>query len=72
MKRRGLLAHVMISHDAGWYRPGEPGGGEFRPFDTLFTQFLPALEAAGFSAGEVHQLTVENPARAFSIRVRAL
>ena len=29
MKRAGLLAHTLVSHDAGWYRVGEPGGGRF-------------------------------------------
>ena len=47
MKADGLLGHVLVSHDAGWYHVGEPGGGEFRPFDTLFTTFVPALKAAG-------------------------
>ena len=31
MKAEGLLRHVLVSHDAGWYRVGEPGGGQFRP-----------------------------------------
>jgi len=72
MKRRGLLDRVMVSHDAGWYRPGEPGGGRFRSFELLFTTFLPALREAGFSEREIRKLTVENPARAFSVSVRAL
>jgi phosphotriesterase-related protein len=71
MKRRGFLDRALVSHDAGWYRVGEPGGGQFRAFDTLFTTFLPALRDAGFSDGEIHRLTVENPARAFAIGVRA-
>ena len=70
MKRRGFLAQVMASHDAGWYHVGEPGGGTFRPFDTLFTTFLPALETAGFSQEEIRRLTVENPARAFSVNLK--
>ena len=27
MKTQGLLDRVLVSHDAGWYRVGEPGGG---------------------------------------------
>jgi len=68
MKTAGLLDRVLVSHDAGWYRPGEPGGGAFRPFDTVFTTFVPALAAAGFSEGEVRQLFVENPRRALEAR----
>jgi phosphotriesterase-related protein len=64
MKEAGLLGHVLVSHDAGWYRVGEPGGGQFRPYDTLFTAFLPALRSAGFDAAEVRQLLVTNPRRA--------
>ncbi|QDV33215.1 phosphotriesterase family protein [Tautonia plasticadhaerens] len=70
MKDRGQLGRVLLSHDAGWYQVGEPGGGPFRPYDTLFEQFLPALQDAGFSEGERTRLTVSNPAEAFSIRVR--
>jgi len=30
MKARGKLGRLLVSHDAGWYRPGEPRGGRFR------------------------------------------
>lgn len=66
MKAQGLLGRVLVSQDAGWYRVGEPGGGEFRPFDTLFTKFMPALAAAGLTKTEVRQLLVENPRRALA------
>jgi phosphotriesterase-related protein len=66
MRRAGHLDRVLVSHDAGWYRVGEPGGGAFRPFDTLFTRFVPALKAAGLSGAEVHQLLVDNPRRALA------
>ena len=69
-KERGFLNQVLISHDAGWFRPGEAGGGEFRPFDTLFTKLLPALRRAGVTEDEGHRLTVENPAAALTINVR--
>ncbi len=71
MKRQGMLGQVLISHDAGWYRPGEPDGGAFRGYDVLFNAFLPALRKEGFTEEEVRQLTVANPARAFAIQVRA-
>jgi phosphotriesterase-related protein len=66
MKAQGLLERVLVSHDAGWYRVGEPGGGQFRPFDTLFTTFVPALTAAGFTKNELRQLLVDNPRRALA------
>jgi phosphotriesterase-related protein len=71
MKEAGLLGQVLISHDAGWYHVGEPGGGAYRSYETLFQDFLPALRAAGFTEAEIHQLTVENPQRAFRVRVRS-
>jgi phosphotriesterase-related protein len=69
MKLAGLLDRVLVSHDAGWYHVGEPGGGTFRPFDTLFTAFVPALRRAGLSEADVQRLLVENPRRALSRRV---
>jgi phosphotriesterase-related protein len=68
MKAQGLLGRVLVSHDAGWYRVGEPGGGQFRPFDTLFTKFIPALTAAGVTSTEVNQLLVDNPREALTAR----
>ncbi len=67
MKQRGLLDRVLISHDAGWYRVGEPRGGIFRPFDTLFEQFIPAATAAGLSRDDIAQLLQLNPSKAFAV-----
>jgi phosphotriesterase-related protein len=66
MKAEGLLGRVLVSQDAGWYHVGEPGGGAFRPFDTLFTTFVPALGEAGLSKDEIRQLLVDNPRRALA------
>jgi len=63
---------VLLSHDAGWYSIGEPRGGSFRPFDTLFTKFIPALKEEGVTEDEIRQLTITNPREAFTIRRRAL
>jgi phosphotriesterase-related protein len=59
-----LLDRVLISQDAGWYRVGEPGGGQFRGFEALFTAFVPALLAAGLTKDDVRTLLVDNPRRA--------
>ncbi len=66
MQKEGRLGHVLVSHDAGWYRVGEPGGGQFRAYDTLFTAFLPALVSAGFEKADITQLLVDNPRRALT------
>jgi len=70
MKERGVLNRVLVSHDAGWYSVGEPRGGKFRPFDTLFTEFIPALKREGFGEADLQQLLVNNPREALTIRVR--
>jgi phosphotriesterase-related protein len=61
MKEQGLLGRVLVSHDAGWYRVGEPEGGQFRPYDTLFTTFVPALRSAGLDSADIRQLLLANP-----------
>ncbi|MEW4567801.1 phosphotriesterase [Tautonia sp. JC769] len=66
----GHLDRVLLSHDAGWYHVGEPGGGTFRPFDTLFTEFLPALAREGFADTDLRRLITEHPAEAFTVRIR--
>jgi phosphotriesterase-related protein len=72
LKQRGLLNRVLVSHDAGWYRPGEPGGGTFRGFEAAYTAFVPSLQQAGWTSEEVRQLMVANPAAAFTIRMRSV
>jgi phosphotriesterase-related protein len=68
LKQRGCLDRLLVSHDAGWYRPGEPGGGAFRGFETVYTAFVPALRQAGWTKDEVRQLLEANPAAAFTVR----
>ncbi|MEW6160226.1 MAG: phosphotriesterase, partial [Verrucomicrobiota bacterium] len=72
LRDHGLLDRVLVSHDAGWYHVGEPGGGNYRGYETVFTEFVPALRRAGFTATDVNQVLVENPAAAFTIRTRPL
>lgn len=71
IKEAGLLHQVLISHDAGWYRPMKVNGGDFRAYSAIFKQLLPALQEKGFTEDDIHQLMVKNPASAFSIRVRS-
>lgn len=67
MHARGLLGHVLVSQDAGWYHVGEPAGGDFRPYTFIFDRFLPALAEAGVP-GAAQQLLVDNPRRALAVR----
>jgi len=70
LRDAGLLDHVLVSQDAGWYNVGQPGGGTFRSYEVIFTEFLPALRARGFTAAEIDTLLVRNPAKAFAVAVR--
>jgi phosphotriesterase-related protein len=72
MKSHDLLGKVLISHDAGWYRPGEPGGGNFRPYTDINEFLLIALLNAGFSETEIKRILIDNPSRAFSIYVKKI
>ncbi len=67
MRAAGRLDRVLLSHDAGWYHVGEPGGGTYRPHDTLFTTLVPRLRTRGFTQPEIQQLLVENPRRALTV-----
>lgn len=70
LKNKSQLGRVLISHDAGWYRPGEPGGGEFRGFTTISDKLVPALKANSFTDADIRTLMVTNPAEAFAIGIR--
>jgi len=72
LRNEGLLNRVLISHDAGWYKPGEPSGGEFIGFTNIFTEIIPRLTQNGFTDSDLDQLLIKNPAEAMSIRVRKL
>ncbi|SIO52297.1 phosphotriesterase family protein [Chitinophaga niabensis] len=64
LKEAGLLHRVLLSHDAGYYRPGEPDGGDFRGYTEIF-QLL-----KGFSAEDIEQLIIKNPAEALTVKKR--
>lgn len=72
LRNSGYLSKTLLSQDAGWYSPGEENGGDFRGYKTLTSQFVPLLRKNNFSKEEIHQLLVENPAKAFEIKIRAL
>lgn len=60
MAGAGLLGRVLISQDAGWYRVGEPGGGAYRGYTYIYTDFVPRLEPAWR-----RRLLWDNPIAAF-------
>jgi phosphotriesterase-related protein len=62
LKENGLLAQVLISHDGNSF----PRGGAIRPYEAIFTRFIPRLKKSGFTPEEIDQLLIENPQRAFA------
>jgi len=72
MKDNDLLGKVLLSHDAGWYHPGEENGGKIRGYSALFEKLVPQLMKEGFTKRDIHQLLVNNPAEAFTVRVRTI
>jgi phosphotriesterase-related protein len=72
LKDNRLLNKILLSHDAGWYHPGEENGGQFRGYTTLFEKLVPLLRKENFSNKDIHQLLVSNPAKAFTISVRKI
>ncbi len=63
----GFEEQILVSQDAGWFRPGEPGGGRIRGFTDLPRLFVPALRARGVPEATVEHLLVHNPRRAFEV-----
>lgn len=72
MKEEKLLHRVLLSQDSGWYHVGEPNGGEFENYNTIFEKFLPALKQNGFTQEEIELLFIKNPAKALTIKVRRI
>lgn len=72
LKKEKQLHRVLVSHDAGWYEPGKPGGGNFRGYTVLFQKLIPALKKNNFREKELIQLFKINPSNAFTIRIRNL
>lgn len=72
MQSTRQLNRVLLSHDAGWYQPGKPQGGEFRPYTALFSSMRLLLFSEGLTTEEFDQMTVKNPAEAFAVRVRKI
>jgi phosphotriesterase-related protein len=66
-KAKGLLDRVLVSHDAGWYSPGEANGRDFKGYTSLFDDLIPQLKTAGFTADDIDLLLVKNPRMAFSL-----
>lgn len=70
LKDEGILDHILISHDSGWYNVGQMNGGDYRGYTDLFTKLIPNLRANGFTEADIDMLLMENPKRAYALQVR--
>jgi len=61
-----LLDRLLLSHDGDAY----PAGGEIRPFEAIPTALIPAMRVHGFPEAVIDQLLVENPGKAYAVKVR--
>ena len=72
LKKVNLLHKVLISHDAGWYNPGQENGGKFRGYNNIFNDLIPALKENGFSDDDIDLMLVKNPQNAYAVKIRVI
>ncbi len=61
----GFGEQILLSHDAGWYQPGEQNGGTQMPYTYLIDTFIPKLRDNGVDDEAIRMITEINPIRAF-------
>ncbi len=66
----GQADRILVSHDAGWYQPGQRNGGTQMPYSYLTKTFIPKLRNAGLDSAVIRMITEENPLRAFAFLTR--
>jgi phosphotriesterase-related protein len=71
MKKENVLHKILISHDSGWYNPGQKNGGNFRGFTDIFEYLIPALKENGFSQDDIDLMLVKNPQKAYGVKIRS-
>lgn len=70
MIEKGYGDRVLLSHDAGWFQPGNPGGKPdhgIRGYTALTEDFIPLLKDKGMENQTITLLTEENPKQAFAL-----
>lgn len=67
---KNLGDRILLSHDAGWFQPGNPNGqpeGGIRGYTYLTDEFIPLLLQRGFDPQTIKQLVEDNPKKAFAM-----
>jgi phosphotriesterase-related protein len=70
LKDKKLLHRTLIAHDAGWYTHGAKDALIYKSYTPIFKLVIPELKKVGFTEGDIRQLLVENPKKAYAIQVR--
>ncbi len=71
MKKEGVLNKALVSHDAGWFDPGQPEH-PFKPYTPFFEELIPRLKKEGFSTNDIKLLLEKNPAKALVVKKRLI
>lgn len=71
MNIQGLLHKVLLSHDTGWFEPGNQKR-TYRGYEDLSVQLIPRLRELSFTQEEIDTLVMDNPIRALSVRKREI
>lgn len=69
-KDNGWIDQILISHDAGWFEPNKPDGGEHRSYTVYFTHLLDRVAEAGLSREDLLRVSTVNAANAMVLRKR--
>ena len=67
----GYSENILLSHDAGWYQPGNPNGEPedgYRGFADLSKTFIPSLITKGVPDETIKLITQDNPKRAYGFQ----
>ena len=71
LKEEGVLNKILISHDAGWFDPGQPEQ-PFKSYSPVFEELVPNLKKQGFTDDDIDLLFIKNPTKAFMVRKRLI
>ena len=68
LKTAGFMDQILISHDAGWYDPDQPEGGDMQGYTDIFIHLIPALKEKGYTKKEIDQLLNSSATKRWSSR----
>jgi phosphotriesterase-related protein len=77
LKTQGYINQTLISQDAYWSVEKDASNEIYflhhgSPYSAIFDALIPTLKKAGFSSGDIDQLLINNPAKAYEIEILKL